>query len=145
MRNICESPINVVNDNKPKVLSGLNQKVSQGSPLLSCATCDSPGEQADATSSQSDHAEHGKPVFLLIVIRGRELQGVPKGMRVWDVGESESRIVTMRTAAMPQPERAQTSDRWRITGKMRKGFAAGSTDRHRASGPTGDGAADGKP
>jgi len=51
----------------------------------------------------------------------------------------------MRTAAMPQPERAQTSDRWRITGKMRKGFAAGGTDRHRASGPTGDGAADGKP
>ncbi len=60
-------------------------------------------------------------------MRGRKPQGVPK--KVWDVGESESRIVMMRTAAMPQPERAQTSDRWRITGKMRKGFAAGSTDR----------------
>ncbi|MDM8524215.1 hypothetical protein QUF80_12665 [Desulfococcaceae bacterium HSG8] len=46
---------------------------------------------------------------------------------------------------MPQPERVQTSDRWRITGKARKSFTAGSTDRHRASEPTGDGAADGKP
>ncbi len=27
MRNICELPINVVIDNKPKVLAGLNQKV----------------------------------------------------------------------------------------------------------------------
>ena len=69
------------------------------------------------------------------------------GRRVWDVGESESRVVMMRTAVrtLPQPERAQTSDRWRVTGKIAKSFAAGSTDRHRAFVPTGDGAADGKP
>ncbi|MDM8524288.1 hypothetical protein QUF80_13040 [Desulfococcaceae bacterium HSG8] len=46
--------------------------------------------------------------------------------------EGESRIVMMLTAAIPQPERAQTSDRRRITGKITKGFAAVSTDRHRA-------------
>ncbi|QTA91255.1 Uncharacterized protein dnm_073190 [Desulfonema magnum] len=52
-------------------------------------------------------------------------------MRVKDVGGSESRVVMMRIAVrtLPQPERAQTSDRWRITGKITKGFTAGSTDR----------------
>ncbi len=138
MRNICELPcFGRLNNRKRRERQQAKdadrpepkgEGYGQGSPLLSCATCDSPGGQADATSSWSDHAEHGKPVFLLIG-GGREPQGVPKGMRVKDVGESESRIVMMRTAAMPQPERAQTSDRWRITGKMRKGFAAGSTDR----------------
>jgi len=66
-------------------------------------------------------------------------------MRVRDGGESGCRIVMMRIAAMPQSERMQTSDRWRITGKITKGFAAVCTDRHRASGLTDDGAADGKP
>ena len=28
MDNLCELPINVVNENKPKMLTGLNQKVS---------------------------------------------------------------------------------------------------------------------
>jgi len=103
----------------------------QGSPVLLCAACDSPGGQADARSSQSDQAEHGKSVSLLIVIRGREPQGVPKGMRAKDVGESESRIAMMRITATPQPERAQTSDRWRITGKIMKGLTAVCTDRQR--------------
>ncbi len=93
-------------------------------------------------------------IFLLTVIGDREPQGLPKGMRVKDVGLRRELSRTrkrmphcnvMRTVAMPQPERVQTSDRWRITRRIRKGSAAGGTDRHRASGPTGDGAADGKP
>ena len=36
MRNICESPINVVNDNRPKMLTGLNQKVRGTDRAVRC-------------------------------------------------------------------------------------------------------------
>ena len=47
MRNICELLINVVNLRQAKGADRLGLKsegYGQGSPLLSCAACDSPGE-----------------------------------------------------------------------------------------------------
>ena len=139
-----------MNDNRLKMLTSLNQKVRGMAGAVRCRTTQ-PAIPAIPSADRRTPSRHSQIMrnmdepCISPPQRGRKPQGVPKGARVKDVGESESRIVMMRTAAMPQPERAQTSDRWRITGKMRKGFAAGSTDRHRAFVPTGDGAADGKP
>ena len=38
MRNICESPINVVNDNRLKMLTSLNQKVRGMAGAVRCRT-----------------------------------------------------------------------------------------------------------
>ena len=49
MVNICESLINVVTENKPKMLTGLNQKVSgqvQVLPFLPVADVEATGEEA---------------------------------------------------------------------------------------------------
>jgi len=64
--NICERLINVVIDDKPKALRGLDQKVS--SPVEEVVRLFSwphalPAERADPPHSGTE-AEHGKPVVL---------------------------------------------------------------------------------
>ena len=54
VRNTCESLINVVTVNRPKVLKGLNQNGKGYGPGVRTspgAVFDSPGEQADANPS----------------------------------------------------------------------------------------------
>ena len=63
----CESLINVVNENKPKMLTGLDQKVSgpgSDAPNSSDADDAPPAERRDLTHSGT-HTERGKPVLFL--------------------------------------------------------------------------------
>jgi hypothetical protein len=66
MVNTCESLINVVTENKPKMLTGLDQKVrgpSSDAPNSSDADDAPPAEQRDLTHSVA-HEKRGKPVFF---------------------------------------------------------------------------------
>jgi hypothetical protein len=67
MVNTCESLINVVNKNKPKMLTGLDQKGTwprSGAPKSPDADDAPPAEQRDLTHS-GIHGERGKPVLFL--------------------------------------------------------------------------------
>ena len=54
-----------------------------------------------------------------------EPQGEPTGMRVWDLGESESRAVIVRIRAIARPEREQTSEWSLITRQSENSVQAG--------------------
>lgn len=60
-------------------------------------------------SADTIYAERGKPVCLRKVAE-TEPQGEAMGRRVWDLGGSESRAVTVRIGAIARPEREQTSE-----------------------------------
>ena len=68
MANICERSINIVTDNKPKMLEGLSQKWQRsgykdfGLPCHGQPTL--PVERAPLTHSFVMAAEHGNPVCL---------------------------------------------------------------------------------
>jgi len=66
--NICELLINAVNNEKPKKLSGFNQKVRSRIP--SCTVKEhgrnATGEEAIPNPLDVTYAEHGKPVPLPI-------------------------------------------------------------------------------
>ena len=103
MLKIFEPLLNIVNDNRPKMLSGLTQngKWPGGSALHSpLAEHGATGGQAGAKRSVGTNAEHGKPVPLLE--RGRKVVRPTAAVRVEEVGESE------RSAAMAEI-RAETS------------------------------------
>src|SRR5260370_22761231 len=64
--NTCESLINAVIENKPKMLTGLDQKgrwSSSDVPNSSDADVAPPAERRDLTHSGT-HTKHGKPVAL---------------------------------------------------------------------------------
>ena len=97
MANTCELLINVVRTNKPKMLTGLNQKVRgrvQGLLLSSTQTQAPPADRQRPNPSVVQYAEHGKPVVL--PDGESEPQGVPMGLRVEEEGESEGRPVMGR-------------------------------------------------
>jgi len=64
--NICESPINVVTVDKPKMLRGLNQKVRDRnrSFALSCRRHNGHRRTGGAHAHRGTHAERGKPDAL---------------------------------------------------------------------------------
>ena len=81
MVNICERPLNVVSDGKPKALRGLDQKVSsQAEEVVRLFSWPYalPAERADRPHSGTE-AEHGKPVVLPT---GKATRKV----RLWDGG-----------------------------------------------------------
>ena len=90
MVNRCELLINVVNRDKPKMLTGLSQK-GKGSgmdaPNSSITDKEPPAKRQDLTHTGTC-TERGKPVGLPD-IRESEPQGALMGLRVWDGGGSE--------------------------------------------------------
>jgi len=104
MLKLLEPLLNIVSDNRPKMLSGLTQngKWPGGSALYSplaehCAT----GGQAGAKRSVGTNAEHGKPVLLLE--RGRKVVRPTAAVRVKEIGESEGLAVMagIRAGVLP--------------------------------------------
>jgi hypothetical protein len=97
MASICESSINVVMYNEPKMLSGSNQKwyaaVELGFPSAQSWTQGHRRIEDDLTHLVIQ-TEHGKPVVLPFA--GRQPQGAPMGLRVWEEGKSECRVVMTR-------------------------------------------------
>ena len=90
MVNKCELLINVVNHDKPKMLTGLSQNgkgSGMGAPNSPIADGEPPAERQDLTHTGT-RPERGKPVGLPD-IRESEPQGTLMGLRVWDGGESE--------------------------------------------------------
>jgi hypothetical protein len=68
MVNKCEPLINVVSSNKPKVLTGLDQKVygmDRKLPNLSVVDNNPLGEKAEPNQLEVIHTERGKLVFPL--------------------------------------------------------------------------------
>jgi hypothetical protein len=105
MGNTCESPINVVKRNKPKMLTGLDQKVCgqvQAMPAHLTRTFAPPAERRTLTHFGTN-AERGKPVVLSSKLSARKgaPQGKPTGLRVWEDGESEGRSVVERIEVEP--------------------------------------------
>lgn len=79
MVNQCESLINTVIGDKPKMLTGLSQKARGTERRLlspSSQTITPPVERRDLTRSSGIYAERGKPVTLPIR-RESEPQGEP--------------------------------------------------------------------
>jgi len=69
MVNTCESLINVVTENKPKMLTGLDQNgtwPSSDASNSSDADVAPPAEQRDLTHT-GIHGERGKPVHFLLL------------------------------------------------------------------------------
>jgi len=68
MANTCERAINIVNDNKPKVLEGLSQKWPRSGYKDLSFPCHGPStlpvERARLTHSFVTATEHGNPVCL---------------------------------------------------------------------------------
>ena len=89
MVNICELLINVVNCDKPKVLTGLSQN-GKGSgmdaPNSSIADNAPPAERQNL-NHMGTCMERGKPVGL--PVKESEPQGTLMGLRVEDGGESQ--------------------------------------------------------
>ena len=61
MVNKCELPVNVVRTTKPKMLTGLNQKVWKF-PLLPSQPQRPPANRQHLTHQSGTYAERGKPV-----------------------------------------------------------------------------------
>jgi hypothetical protein len=103
MVNICELLINVVNRDKPKMLTGLGQN-GKGSGMdasnSSIVDDEPPAERQDLTHTGTC-TERGKPVVSPGLSRESEPQGTPKGLRVWDGGKSERLPVIGRIGVEP--------------------------------------------
>ena len=126
MASICESSINVVRYNEPKMLSGSNQngmwQRSRGCPLPRTWTQRHRRIEGDL-SHLVIQTEHGKPVVLPFA--GRQPQGAPMGLRVWEEGKSECRAVMTRigvaaSANITPRESGQTSLWSLITRELEK-------------------------
>jgi hypothetical protein len=117
MVNICEPLINVVNENKPKVLGCLGQPnpltgihrlgpkgkgPRMGAPNSPTADVASPAERRNLTCTGTC-TERGKPEDLPVVTTTRESapQGEPMGLRVEDGGKSECLPVMGRIGVEP--------------------------------------------
>ena len=125
MVNPGEASVNVVTENKPKVLIGLGQKGTwsgPGAPNSSGADGAPPAKRRDLNHPRVPPAERGKPVVLLCPRQQGEPQGDLTGQRVQEGGASESRPVMGRTGVEPPsditpPAREQTSPWCGRTGK----------------------------
>ena len=104
MVNTCELLINVVNWDKPKMLTGLGQN-GKGSgmdaPNSSIANGEPPAERQNLTHTVTC-TERGKPVGLRKM--ESEPQGTRIGLRVWDGGKSKSLPVMGRIGVAPDDE-----------------------------------------
>lgn len=103
MVNICESLINIVIYDKPKMLRGLSQKARGTERRLlapSSQTALPPVERGDLTRSFGIHAKRGKPVTFPIR-RESEPQGEPMKLRAEENGKSERRAVMARITVEP--------------------------------------------
>jgi hypothetical protein len=111
MVNKCELLINVVNKDKPKMLTGLGQN-GKGSgmdaPNSSITDEEPPAERQDLTHTGTC-TERGKPVGLPGVTRESEPQGTLMGLRVWDGGESECLSIMGRIGVEPDGEDRERS------------------------------------
>lgn len=97
MLKITEPPINVVNYNEPKMLTGSTQKGTwpgTGAPLSPYAEHKAIGEEAGAKRFIGTIAQHGKPAALLD--RGRNAVRPTMALRVEEAGKSEGRAVMAR-------------------------------------------------
>jgi len=112
MVNESELPINAVNHNEPKVLTGSGQNgKGAGGELSAFRLVDvaSPAKRQDLTHSVT-RVRQGKPVRLLrsaqpLAPEESEPQGEPTGVRVEDARKSECPPVTGGTEACALPER----------------------------------------
>ena len=116
MRNICELLLNVVNLDRPKVLTGLDQKVRGmvGMLLFRPTRSTIPPANRQTLTHRVKLAELGKPNCLhRCYSMESEPQGKQTGEWVKEVGESEGRSVMerIRVQTLPGHESEQTSDR----------------------------------
>jgi hypothetical protein len=104
MLKVIEPLINIVNDNRPKMLSGLTQNGKWPGVGVLCspiAEHGATGGQAGAKRSVGTNAEHGKPVSLLE--RGRKVVRPTVVARVKEIGESEGPAVMAGIRAETSP------------------------------------------
>ncbi len=104
MDNICELLINVVNDDELKMLTGSDRKARGKVSALRFRTALPAIPPADRQTLRR-HSRQISGTWQARIPppqRGRKLQGVPKGMRVKDLGESECRLVMRRIGVEPQ-------------------------------------------
>jgi hypothetical protein len=94
MGSVCELPINVVKWSKPKVLSGLDQKVGGMDSWLNipATQSSSPPAERQALSRWVEAAELGKPNYLHYQVES-DPQGKLTGKWVKDVGKSKCQPV----------------------------------------------------
>jgi hypothetical protein len=106
MCNICELLINVVKVNRPKMLTGLNQKVRGMVEVFVCHLTRSiiPSANRQTLNYRVLSAEPGKPNYLHVIITVESNpQGKPTGKWVKDAGKSECRSVIDRIWAQALP------------------------------------------
>jgi hypothetical protein len=91
--NESELLINVVNANKPKMLRGLNQKVSGQAQGLQCPLSETivPSAKRQHLTYSGTHAERGKPICL--PLRESDSQEKPIDVWAWDNRKSKRHLV----------------------------------------------------
>jgi hypothetical protein len=99
---ICELLINVVIDNKPKMLTGLSQKASSQAQRLNRPLTQMLNyrRKRQHLTYSGAHTERGKPVS--VPMRESEPRGKPIQMQVWDDGKSECHLVMRWIGVEPQ-------------------------------------------
>lgn len=104
MGNICELPINVVIDDRPKMLIGLDQKVrGMDEAFRFCLTRPMiPPANRQTLTHWVKSAKQGKPNYLHLGVESAP-QGTPTGEWVKEVGKSESRSVMERIRVRDLP------------------------------------------
>ena len=129
MVNTCELLINVVNWDKPKMLTGLGQN-GKGSgmdaPNSSIADGEPPAERQNLTHTVT-RTERGKPTGL--PVKESEPRGTLMGLWVWDGGGSESLPVMGRTGAEPKVEVRERRQRQDHSTRKRSRLPPGRSSR----------------
>ena len=133
MVNICESLINVVSRNKPKMLNSprradrLEPKGKwSGTGVIASPVADvaPPAERRDLTHIEVLARNVVSPLFSRQTLSARESepQGTLMGQRVWDVGESECRSVIERIGV--EPCRGQAASPHAKAGRLPAGVSS---------------------
>jgi hypothetical protein len=100
----CKSLINVVNEDKPKMLTPVNDRQrlepkgkwpGPGVETSPDADVEPPADRRDLTHSGA-YTKRGKPVALPVFLRESVPQGRPTGLRVWEDGGSKCRSLIGR-------------------------------------------------
>jgi hypothetical protein len=96
--------INVVKANKPKVLTGLNQKGCDGYGGIQFPPSETPPSPANrqGLTHRGTQAEHGKPVLL--PMRESNPQGTPIGVQAQEDGVSKGGAVMAQIEGLPHPK-----------------------------------------
>ena len=104
MRNICELPLNAVSDDRPKMLTGLDQKVRGMDGAVWCCLTRSmiPPANRQTLTHRVKLAEQGKPNYLHLSMES-DPQGEPIDEWVKEVGISECRSVMERIRVQNLP------------------------------------------